>query len=250
MVTHSCILIWEIQWTVEPRWLPSRGSQRVGHHWACMCACAHTHTHTHTVLFYDSWLLSKSKDYLLHLFIKLYFHLFNRWFAWLQRCMTFAQIWISCPWPGLDSVYTANCFPTIESYSLEVILFSKKELFTKFSWKWKETLIECLLACVCMCCVLSHAQLLVIPWTCLPGSSAHRIFQARILEWVAISYFRGFSQHRDWTQISWIFCLAGDSVSLNHLESPLLAQIIWNSQYLNIFYIEKWNFIILYSRYF
>ena len=27
----------------------------------------------------------------------------------------------------------------------------------------------------------------------LPGSSLHRIFQARILEWVAISLFRGFS---------------------------------------------------------
>ena len=30
----------------------------------------------------------------------------------------------------------------------------------------------------------------------LPGSSVHGIFQARILEWVAISFFRGSSQPR------------------------------------------------------
>ena len=37
----------------------------------------------------------------------------------------------------------------------------------------------------------------------LPGSSAHGILQARILEWVAISFYRGSSQLRDWTQDSW-----------------------------------------------
>ena len=35
-----------------------------------------------------------------------------------------------------------------------------------------------------------------------PGSSVHEIFQARILEWVAISFFRGSSQPRDPTQVS------------------------------------------------
>ena len=36
----------------------------------------------------------------------------------------------------------------------------------------------------------------------LPGSSAHGIFQARILEWVAISFSRRSSRPRDWTQVS------------------------------------------------
>ena len=36
----------------------------------------------------------------------------------------------------------------------------------------------------------------------LPGSSVHRILQARILQWVAISYSRGSSQPRDWTLVS------------------------------------------------
>ena len=37
---------------------------------------------------------------------------------------------------------------------------------------------------------------------CPPGSSVHEIFQARILEWVAISFSRGSSQPRDQTQVS------------------------------------------------
>ena len=41
------------------------------------------------------------------------------------------------------------------------------------------------------------------PMDCsLPGSSIHRIFQARVLEWGAISFSRGSSQPRDWTQVS------------------------------------------------
>ena len=35
-----------------------------------------------------------------------------------------------------------------------------------------------------------------------PGSSVHGIFQARILEWVAISFSRGYSRPRDPTRIS------------------------------------------------
>ena len=37
-----------------------------------------------------------------------------------------------------------------------------------------------------------------------PGSSVHGIFQARILEWAAISSSRGSSQPRDRTQVSYI----------------------------------------------
>ena len=36
----------------------------------------------------------------------------------------------------------------------------------------------------------------------LPGFSIHGIFQARVLEWVAISFSRKSSQPRDWTQVS------------------------------------------------
>ena len=38
----------------------------------------------------------------------------------------------------------------------------------------------------------------------LPGSSIHEIFQARVLEWVAISFSRGTSQPRDQTGASYV----------------------------------------------
>ena len=45
------------------------------------------------------------------------------------------------------------------------------------------------------------------PMDCsLPGSSVHGILQARILEWVAISFSRGSSRPRDRTHISYISC--------------------------------------------
>ena len=42
-----------------------------------------------------------------------------------------------------------------------------------------------------------------------PGSSVHGIFQARILEWVAISFSRGSSRPRNWTRVS---CITGSSL--------------------------------------
>jgi len=42
-----------------------------------------------------------------------------------------------------------------------------------------------------------------------PGSSVHGLLQARILEWVAISFSRASSPHRDQRRIS---CLQADSL--------------------------------------
>ena len=41
---------------------------------------------------------------------------------------------------------------------------------------------------------------------CLLGSSVHGIFQARTLEWIAISFSRGSSWTREWT---WVSCTEG-----------------------------------------
>ena len=43
-------------------------------------------------------------------------------------------------------------------------------------------------------CMLSHIQLFVTPWQGPPGSPVLGVSQVRILEWVAISSFRGSSQ--------------------------------------------------------
>ena len=51
---------------------------------------------------------------------------------------------------------------------------------------------------VCVCSVTQLCPTLWDPVDCsLPGSSVHRIFQARILEWFAVPFSRGSSQLRD-----------------------------------------------------
>ena len=53
----------------------------------------------------------------------------------------------------------------------------------------------------------------------LPGSSIHGIFQARILEWVAVSFSRGSPQPKNQT---WVSCTAGRLYHLSHQGSPEL----------------------------
>ena len=64
------------------------------------------------------------------------------------------------------------------------------------------------LLCVCMCSITQLCLSLCDPMDCsLPGSSVHGISQVRIQEWVAISFFKGFSQPRNRTYISCISCI-------------------------------------------
>ena len=57
---------------------------------------------------------------------------------------------------------------------------------------------------LCCCCLVpSHVWLFCHPMDCSPpGSSVRGFSQARILEWVAISFSRASCWLRDWTQIS------------------------------------------------
>ena len=74
------------------------------------------------------------------------------------------------------------------------------------------------------CCLISKLQCLTQcnPMDCnLPVSSAHRISQARILEWVAIFFSRASSWPRDQAQVSCVSCLSRwILLSLHHLGSP------------------------------
>ena len=68
----------------------------------------------------------------------------------------------------------------------------------------------CVCACVCVCvCVRAHTpaqstvRLFETPWSSSPlGSSVHGIFQARILDWVVISFSRASSWSRHGTCVS------------------------------------------------
>ena len=60
-----------------------------------------------------------------------------------------------------------------------------------------------------------------------PGSSVHGIFQARILEWVAICSSRGSSPPRDWTHFCCVSCIAEDCLLLSHWWSPICSNRCW-----------------------
>ena len=77
--------------------------------------------------------------------------------------------------------------------------------------KWSEVAQSCLTLCDLMDCSL-------------PGSSVHGIFQARVLEWGAISFSRGTSRPRDRTRVSHI---VGRRLSLSKLRELVRDREAW-----------------------
>ena len=94
------------------------------------------------------------------------------------------------------------------SVRLEKTLFPKKR-----AWKGVAQGPAAYLTLIALCCyrwVTKSRLTLCDPRDCSPpGSFVHGTSEARILEWVAISFFRGSSWPRDRTRIScigrWIF---------------------------------------------
>ena len=61
---------------------------------------------------------------------------------------------------------------------------------------------------VCVSVCTRSCPTLCKPMECSPlGSSVHKIFQTRILEWLSISYTRGYSCPRDPTRVYGISCI-------------------------------------------
>ena len=93
--------------------------------------------------------------------------------------------------------------------------------------------------CVCVCvCVCTHACALLCPTLCNPmvcsppSSSVYGIFQARILEWVAIFFSRASSWPRDWNYVSCISCIGRWILCQQcHLGSPYETWYSSNSLY-------------------
>ena len=79
------------------------------------------------------------------------------------------------PLPLDGSLCMTLCLPTIECHEV----------------RWGEVAQSCPILCDPVDCNLL-------------GFSVHGILQARILEWIAISFSRGSSRPRDWTQLSHI----------------------------------------------
>ena len=86
---------------------------------------------------------------------------------------------------------------------------------------------------------LSHALLCDSINCSPPGSSIHGILQARILEWVAISFSKGSSWPRDWTNVSWISCTGRQIFYFCAPGKPR-----------TVVYHPQNNFLVLYSELF
>ena len=87
------------------------------------------------------------------------------------------------------------------------------------SWLEVALAFRCINYICCSCCLATKLFLtLCDPVDSSPlGCSVHGISQARILEWVAISFSRGSSWPRDKTHISW---LAGGFFTTEPPEKP------------------------------
>ena len=104
----------------------------------------------------------------------------------------------------------------------------------------------------CSCSLVSSS---CNPMDCsLPGSSSHGIFQARLLEQVAISFYTGIflAQGLNLCLLYW----QADSLPLHHLGSPHACTHIYNYfcvyLYVSLFNIEMWTLfppLILYHVY-
>ena len=137
-------------------------------------------------------------------------------------------------------IFCLNCFNTWKKYQLEFSFDIRKKKFCSqrlvgrkiegrafFPLVWNQSIPKRILDIIlCLfyhaivkfpllfhCCACSAAQF--CPTLCdsldcsPPGSFVHGISQARILEWVAISFSRGSSWLRDRSCVSCVSCTAG-----------------------------------------
>ena len=100
--------------------------------------------------------------------------------------------------------YRASC-----NHTQDTVLLWKVEVSTGWAskkvWKVKGLVAQ---SCPTLCDPINCSP---------PGSSAHGILQARILEWVAVPSSRGSSPRGDRTRVS---CIAADSLPSGPLGKP------------------------------
>ena len=139
-----------------------------------------------------------------------------------QSCLTFwdpMDCRFVCPWDSPGKNTGAGChsfpqgiFPTQGSNASLLCLLHCKQLL----YHWATRAVLWLpYTCIFLLLILPFLNLLIcvlVTQSCLTlcdpmdyspvGSSVHGILQARILEWVAISFSGESSQPRDWIQVS------------------------------------------------
>ena len=165
MATHSSILAWRI--------LMDRGTS-----WATVHEVAKSQTRLtkHSIVYLHDLASLKSLSYRV---------------LRASRLMNTPTCWerSTCPTPQGQKLLHSGPFQ-ISPHSWHPAVHLSWTFIMTFiiKWNWSEITQSHLTLCDPMDCSLL-------------GSSIHGIFQARLLEWVAISFSRS-SQPRDWTQVS------------------------------------------------
>ena len=105
-------------------------------------------------------------------------------FSMIQQMLA---IWSLVPLPFLKLAWTSGSSQFTYCWSLAWRILSITLLECEV--KWSEVAQLCLTLCDRIDCSV-------------PGSSVHGIFQAIVLEWIAISFSGGSSKPRAWTRVS------------------------------------------------
>ena len=119
-----------------------------------------------------------------------------------------------------------------------MLQYKQKKIFLSWyrSWVCKpgflilETTCVCAQSCLTLCNSVDYS---------LPGSSVHGIFQARILEWVAIPFSRGSFGHRDQGSNPCLLHWQVNSLAWIHLGSLETIYNLVNKYSLWVFIIFK-----------
>ena len=113
-------------------------------------------------------------------------------------CFTFSILYSGLP-------FHLVCFPIFPSLFFSVFLSQAFFKFSRNVYVYIQTDIYIVRVCVTQSCPTLCNPMDYSP----PGSSVHRILQARILVWFAIPFSKGSSQARDRTQVS---CIQANSL--------------------------------------
>ena len=94
------------------------------------------------------------------------------------------------------------------------------------------------------CSVASVVSDSLQPMDCTPsGSHVYGILQARIREWIAIFYYRGSSQPRDWTRLSYVSWIGRQALyHYCHLSSvPIIIEMPFQVHilYLGLIWLQE-----------
>ena len=123
----------------------------------------------------------------------------------------------------------------------------KSRVQTRFSSSFLEKLYSAMdtcgpvltSSCVCVCvCTQSFSpvQLFATLWTIARQAPVHGIFQARILEWVVISFSRESSQPRDQMRLLDLLHWQVDSFPQSFLPTPFFPPYVYKNMVLFLFF--------------